>query len=124
MGLDPHLYLYDLNAGLAVDHEHAQQNIGTPHFASYLYEHSPWIEELFTFVIPLTGGSLEEKSSHGEGEDEIFGRGELVRFLKELQAVPRPSDDQVFLAWNYDHLLLLIKAALSRPHLALARAVY
>jgi hypothetical protein len=124
MGLDPYLYLYDLKAGLAVDHEHAQQNISNPHFASYLYEHSPWIEELFTFMIPLTGGSLEEEFSRGEGKDEVFGRGELERLLKELQAVPRPGDDQVFLAWNYDHLLLLIKAARSRPHLTLARAIY
>lgn len=124
MGLDPHLYLYDLRAGFPVDHEHARQNISNPHFGSYLYKYSRWIEELFTYVIPLTGGSLDEDRSRGEGEDEVFGRGELERLLRELQSVPRPSDDDAFLAWNYDHLTRLVTAALSRPHLTLTRAVF
>ena len=75
-------------------------------------------------MIPLTGGLLDEDHSHGEGEDEVFGREELERFLKEIQRVPRPSDDDAFLAWNYDHLMLIVKAALSRPHLTLTRAVF
>ena len=124
MGLDPHLYLYDLRAGWPVDHEHAQQNIGNSNFGSYLYKHSPWISDLFTYIIPLTGGLLDEAHSRGEGEDEVFGRDELERFLKELQSVPRPSDDEPFLAWNYDHLMRLVTAALSRPHLTLTRAVF
>jgi hypothetical protein len=123
MGLDPHLYLYDMRNGLPVDHQHAQQNISNHHFCAYLYKHSAWIEDLFTFVVPLTGGSLEEHSL-GEGEDEVFGREELGMFLKELQMIPRPSDDDEFLSWNYDHLMRLVTAALSRPHLTLARAVY
>jgi len=124
MGLDPHLYLYDTQAGWPVDHEHAQHSLGDPRFGDYLYQHSAWISDLFTFIVPLTGGSLDEEHSRGEGEDELFGREELERFLKELQAVPRPSNDKAFLAWNYDHLTLLVTAALSQPHLTLARAVY
>ena len=123
MGLDPHLYLYDLQACWPVDHEHAQQNIGNSRFGSYLYKHSTWISDLFTYVIPLTGGMLDEDHSFGEGVDEVFGREELERFLKELQSVPRPSDEETFLAWNYDHLMRLVTAALSRPHLTLTRAV-
>jgi len=124
MGLDPHLYLYDMQAGWPVDHEHAQQNIGNPNFGSYLYKHSTWISDLFTYLIPLTGVTLDEDHSHGEGEDEVFGREELERFLKELQSVPRPSDDEPFLAWNYDHLMRLVTAALSSPHLTLTRSVF
>jgi hypothetical protein len=124
MGLNPYLYLYDTHAGSAVDHEHAQQSLGNPRFGDYLYQHSAWISDLFTFIVPLTGGSLDEEHSRGEGEDELFGREELERFLKELEAVPRPSDDNPFLTWNYDHLTLLVRAALSRPHLTLARAVH
>jgi hypothetical protein len=123
MGLDPHLSLYDLQAGWPVDFEHAQQNIGNAHFGSYLYKYSSWIQDLFTFIVPLTGGSLDENHSRGEGEDEVFGRPELERLQKELQSVPRPSDDS-FLAWNYDHLMLLVTAALSKPNLTLTRAVF
>lgn len=124
MGLDPHLYLYDLQAGFPVDHEHAQHNIGNAYFGSYLYKHSPWIEQLFTYLIPLTGGTLDEDHSWGEGEDEMFGRAELERFFEELKSVPRPSADDAFLVWNYDHLMLLVATALSKPNLTLTRVIY
>ncbi len=124
MSLGPHLYLYDLQKGFPVDHEHAHQNMNKPaRFLNYLYNHSSWIAGVFTFEIPLTGGSLDEDHSCGEGEDELFSRGDLEKFLEELQAVPRPSNDDIFLAWNYDHLLRLVTAALSGPHLTLSMAV-
>ena len=107
-----------------MDFEHAQQSIGNPHFGNYLYQHSRWIQDLFTFIIPLTGGYLDEDHSQGEGVDELFGPGELEMLLTKLRSVPRPSDDNAFLAWNYDHLMLLVTAAVSGPQLTLARAVY
>jgi hypothetical protein len=124
MGLDPHLYLYDTRNGLPVDQEHAHQNLGNPHLGSYLYQHSRWIEDLFCFMVDLTGGLVDEDRSQGEGQDEIFGRAELEQFLKELKNVPRPSNDNAFLTWNYDHLVLLVTAALSNPYLTLTRAVF
>jgi hypothetical protein len=122
MGLDPHLYLYDLQTMFPVDHEHAQQNMSIPAFISYLYKHSPWIEWIFTYEIPLTGSTLDEDHSFGEGEDEVFSRGDLEKFHEELRNVPRPSDEDTLLAWNYDHLMRLITVALSKPHLVLTRA--
>ena len=123
MSLGPHLYLYDLQRRVPVDPEHAHQNMTNGTFMYYLYEHSSWIEGVFTYAIPITGGSLDEEHSVGEGQDEIFSREELERFLAELWNVPRPADEEAFLCWNDDHLLRLVSAALSRTHLTLVSVV-
>ena len=123
MGLGPHLYLFDLRGNLPVDPEHAHQDMTNAAFLNYLYEHSSWITQLFTYELPLNGPSLDEGHSWGEGQDESFSKDDLQQFLAELRKVPRPQDDDVFLAWNYDQLMRLVTLAMSNPHLTLTCAV-
>lgn len=121
MGLDPHLFLYDLRRRFLVDSEHAQQNMSNPSFMGHLYKHSPWIKGIFTYELDLTGGTLDEEHSFGEGQDELFSKADLEKFMQELRTVPRPNDDE-YLVWNYDHLFRLVTTALSKPNLTLTRA--
>jgi hypothetical protein len=118
MGLDPHLYLFDLLKRCAVDSFHAKQDMSNPHFLNYLYEHSRWVEEIFTHSIRPSGGLLEESASLGEGQDQLFSQQDLERFAEELRRVPPPKDND-FLEWNYDNLSHLVAMALSKPNLTL-----
>jgi len=118
MGLDPHLYLFDLQKRWPVDPFHAKQDISNPHYLNYLYEHSRWIEQVFTHSIPPSGDLLDEVVSLGEGQDQLFSQTDLERFAEELGNVPPPTDND-FLEWNYDNLSCLVTMALSKPNLTL-----
>lgn len=119
MGLDPHLYLFDLQKRSAVDPFHAKQDMSNPHFLDYLYAHSRWIEQVFTHLIPPSGGLLDETVSLGDGQDQLFTKQDLETFVKELGKIPPPKDND-FLEWNYDNLSRLVTAALNKPNLTLA----
>jgi hypothetical protein len=84
----------------------------------YLYKHSEWIEDIFTFAEEVRGGELEIPL--GESS-ELFTKQEIQEFNAHLERVPPPDDAN--LKEEYTRLRALVKLAMEDPDLTLVLSV-
>jgi hypothetical protein len=85
----------------------------------YLYEHSRWVEERFTFSRQLKGPALAVPI--GEST-ELLTNEETQRFYEEVVGAGRPGLD-AGLQEEYDGLVALLRAASQNPDLSAAIVV-
>lgn len=95
------------------------QSMGRGQLVPYLYGRSAWIQDVFTFAKPITGGTLEIPM--GEST-EVFSKTETATFFEEVKKAGRPGGDAT-LSQEYDKLLDLLRAALDNPDLVLVRTI-
>lgn len=81
---------------------------------SYLYERSEWIKDVFTFVKPIQGYTME--LSIGESS-ESFTKEEIQEFSAELNKVAAPEDPG--LRQEYDNLKAMLNLASDNPDLTI-----
>ena len=90
-----------------------EQNMGRTRLIPYLYERSEWIEELFTSIRKVRGGSLEIPL--GESPSQVFSKEDLREFSAELAKVPPPEGDNEIkereLRKQYDNLRTMLRIA-------------
>ena len=71
-----------------IDGRSAEQNMGRSALVPYLYEHSSWIENLFTGEIYNAGTSLNFPPAEYA---EIIASDTVKTLLSELNAIPQPD---------------------------------
>jgi hypothetical protein len=85
----------------------------------YLYEHSHWVAEIFSFSRQLEGPALAVPL--GEST-ELLTNEEALRFYEEVVGARRPGLDAE-LQEEYDGLVALLRAATQNPDLSAAIVV-
>jgi hypothetical protein len=86
---------------------------------NYLYSHSRWIEDYFTFAKEPNGPIPEIKV--GESS-RFFSRDEIKMFDAELSRIHRPHDAEV-IADGFDNLRALVHTAAANPNFKLLLSV-
>jgi hypothetical protein len=91
------------------------QDMSRTQLASYLYDRSHWIEDLFAVRAEVSGGGL----APGMGElTQFFSTGELQHFSDEVSKIPPPADKK--LRSEFDNLAKMQKIVGQDPSLRLA----
>jgi hypothetical protein len=86
---------------------------------SYLYEHSRWIDDYFTFGREPSGDTPEIKFAEW---GRLFSKEEISTFDGELTSIPPPTGDNDFIK-DFENLRMLIRTACREPGLSLLLSI-
>jgi hypothetical protein len=102
--------------GLGVDPE---RDVSRTPLVRHLYAHSEWLQDVFTFAVPLESEPLDIPL--GESS-EALSREEVGRLRDEVARVPRPMEPGTTQA-DYDHLVTFLDTALARQYLTVVLTI-
>jgi hypothetical protein len=80
----------------------------------YLYDHSKWVEGIFTFVAGITGGTFSP--SPGESSQRLSAE-EVIHFWHELASMPPPSTPGM--RFEFENVRRMVSLAKDNADLAL-----